>query len=92
MNDSIIPEGYISPSEKVLNKRIEDINEINDVLYSIQCSIPVTVLEDLLWKYEEYDLEVRENVVIVYGTIPMKRFITLKQDIKKLGYKELVVI
>ena len=60
-------------------------------MYELQCSAPVEDIDDLIWKYEEYDITVENNTLYSIIPINIRRFMTMKKDAAKCGIENIVV-
>lgn len=72
------------------NKEQEQ-RELEEKLYNLQCSAPVNDIDDLLWKYEEYNIKLIDDTVIINQPVNYKRFLTLKKDMAKLKLTNVII-
>lgn len=72
------------------NKEQEQ-RELEEKLYNLQCSAPVNDIDDLLWKYEEYNIKLIDDTVIINQPVNYKRFLTLKKDMIKLKLTNVII-
>ena len=89
--DVCINEHTIDVAGIVKENKEQEQRELEEKLYNLQCSAPVRDIDDLLWKYEEYNIKVLEDVVIINQPVAYKRFLTLKKDMTKLGLTKVIV-
>lgn len=78
-------------AEMVKKNKEQEQRELEDRLYKLQCSAPVKDIDDLLWKYEEYNIKLVDDTIVINQPMISKRFLTLKKDMKKLGIKNLII-
>lgn len=76
---------YQDPAELAKQEREREQRELNKKLYELQCGAPVEDIDDLLWKYEEYNPKIEDNTLYINKPVRMKRFMTLKKDATKCG-------
>ncbi len=69
----------------------QEHRELEEKLYNLQCSAPVEDIDDLLWKYEEYNIKYINNRIVINQPVAYKRFLTLKKDMKKLGITNILI-
>jgi hypothetical protein len=89
--DVCINENAIDVAGIVRENKEQEQRELEEKLYNLQCSAPVEDIDDLLWKYEEYNIKVIDDTVKINQPINYKRFLTLKKDMTKLGLTNVIV-
>ena len=89
--DVCINENAIDVAGIVRENKEQEQRELEEKLYNLQCSAPVEDIDDLLWKYEEYNIKIIDDTVIINQPVNYKRFLTLKKDMTKLGLTNVIV-
>ena len=82
---------YQDPTEYAKWEKERKKQELNAQLYELQCSAPVEDVDDLLWKYEEYNPTFEDNILYINQPVNMRRFLTLKKDALKCGIDNIVI-
>jgi hypothetical protein len=84
-------ENYQDPKEFSRQEKIRLQKELDAKLYDLQCSAPVEDIDDLVWKYEEYNVYVENNTLYASKPVNMRRFMTLRRDASKCGIDNIVI-
>ena len=72
----------IAQQQEEVEKERERIKRLNT---------PTLRLDDLAWKYQEYNFEIKDNTLFIKSPIEVENFIKLKTDAFRFGVKDIKV-